>query len=103
MSSTFTLRYIVDGIILALLVYSVYHAFTNEPAKATVIDCIRTLRRNIVAAFIFGIGLTLSSQSGTQSFADWLHGGPLLASISSILYGYVRKAEKAALTEENQK
>ena len=101
--STFTLGYIVVALIIGLLIYSIFYAFKHKPKEKGVLGHIQFLRKNIGAAFLFGIGLTFYSQSQIKNPDDWQYGGPLLAFITAILYGYARKAEKAAIAHEASK
>jgi hypothetical protein len=101
--STLTLGYIVVALVIGLLIYSVVYAFRHKPKVEGVLGHIQFLRKNIGAAFLFGIGLTFYSQSQMKSPHDWQYGGPLLAFITAILYGYARKAEKAAVAQEASK
>jgi len=103
MQSSLTLIYIAVALVNGLLLYSIIYAFTHKPKEKSILSHIRSIRRNTGADFLFGIGLTIYSQSNMKNPEDWQYGGPLLVFITAILYGYARTAEKAAIALEQSK
>ena len=101
--SSLTLSYIAVALVIGLLIYSIIYAFTHKPKERSILGHIQFIRKNIGAAFLFGIGLTCYSQSQMKNPDDWQYGGPLLVFITAILYGYARRAEKAAIALESSK